>query len=174
LFLFRSHYLFFEMRLIHAILLLGPAIGFNLASKPALAATLAKVAASAAADQASCADAAPSSVEVALLQLVVSNDKFANIAAAREQIAAAAASGALLIVLPEVWNSPYATKAFPEYAEEIPGGPSSAMLVAAAQENGVWIVGGSIPEVDAAGKVFNSCPIVSPDGTIVAVHRKGN
>jgi omega-amidase len=48
------------------------------------------------------------------------------------------------------------------------------MLVAAAQEHSVWIVGGSIPEVDAAGKVFNSCPIVSPDGTIVAVHRKGN
>ena len=118
------------MRVIHAILLLGTATGFNLAPNSALAATVVKAAAAAATDQASCSNTAPTSVEVALLQLVVSNDKDVNIAAAREQIAAAAASGATLIVLPEVWNSPYATQAFTEYAEAIPGGPSSAMLVA--------------------------------------------
>ena len=145
--------------------------GFNVAPRTVFAATLAKAKVSA--DERACKTTTPSSVDVALLQLSVSNDKDVNIASAKENISSAAMLGAQLIVLPEVWNSPYATAAFPEYAETIPGGPSSAMLVAAAQEHGVWIVGGSIPEVDEAGRVYNSCPIINPDGQIVAVHRKG-
>ena len=154
-------------------LLLGSTSGFDFGAKSAVAAKTVKAAALDSGVQASCSDAMPLSVDVALLQLAVTGDKAANIAKARQQIAEAVATGAQLVVLPEIWNSPYATAAFPEYAEGIPGGPSTDMLTAAAQEHGIWIVGGSIPEVDSTGKIFNSCPIVSPDGTIVAVHRKG-
>ena len=160
------------MKLFLALSLLGSTTGFDIGSKAVVAAKPVK-AIPLEANQASCSETAPSSLDVALLQLAVTIDKDVNIAKARLQIAEAAATGAQLVVLPEVWNSPYATVAFPEYAEAIPGGPSTEMLTAAANEHGIWIVGGSIPEVDSTGKIFNSCPIVSPDGTIVAVHRKG-
>ena len=61
-----------------------------------------------------------------------------------------------LVVLPEIWNSPYATGAFPEYAEVLPkvgansceGSPSSALLMERAKQHKMWIVGGSIPEIE--------------------------
>jgi omega-amidase len=46
-------------------------------------------------------------VSVALCQLAVSADKAANIAAATRAVADAAAAGAKLVVLPEMWNCPY-------------------------------------------------------------------
>jgi predicted amidohydrolase len=35
-------------------------------------------------------------------------------------VADAAANGATLVVLPEMWNCPYGNEHFPAYAEEIP------------------------------------------------------
>ena len=47
------------------------------------------------------------------------------------------------------------------------------MLVAAAAEHGVYIVGGSIPERESGSeRLFNSSVVVDPKGTILAVHRK--
>mmetsp|Transcript_43333 Transcript_43333/g.69744 ORF Transcript_43333/g.69744 Transcript_43333/m.69744 type:complete len:426 (+) Transcript_43333:94-1371(+) len=63
--------------------------------------------------------ATPATVHVAMCQLAVGVDKAANIAGARDAIFAAAASGAALVVLPEMWNCPYANDSFPSYAEEI-------------------------------------------------------
>ena len=58
-------------------------------------------------------------VPVALCQLAVGADKEANIARARRAICDAAADGAKLVVLPEMWNCPYANESFPVYAEPI-------------------------------------------------------
>ena len=41
----------------------------------------------------------------------------------------------------------------------------------AASDNKVWVVGGSIPERDG-DKLYNTCPIFSPTGEMVAKHRK--
>ena len=119
---------------------------------------------------------------LALLQLLPGADKPANLAAATAAIAAAAAGGANLIALPEVFNSPYATDKFPLYAEPIPAAaseldpvahPSTHALSAAAARHGVFLVGGSIPERDAAsGRVYNTCVAFGPDGAILARHRK--
>ena len=57
---------------------------------------------------------------VALLQLPVTSCKSTNIQTAKEYIQKAYQSGAQLCVLPEIWNSPYATSAFREYAEVLP------------------------------------------------------
>ena len=57
---------------------------------------------------------------VALLQLPVTTCKSTNIQTAKEYIQKAYQSGAQLCVLPEIWNSPYATSAFQEYAEILP------------------------------------------------------
>lgn len=68
-------------------------------------------------------------LRVALVQLRVTANKADNILRAGQAIKAAAAKGANVVALPECFNSPYGTNYFPEYAEEIPGGKTSDMLV---------------------------------------------
>ena len=111
----------------------------------------------------------PGKVKVALCQLSVGDDKSKNIDAIVAAVRAAARDGAALVVLPEMWNCPYANASFPTYAEVIdpttrwgpavctdePGpandassvvdSPSVAALAAVARETGVVLVGGSIP-----------------------------
>ena len=139
------------------------------------------------------APAPPSRVKVALCQLAVGADKPANIAGAREAILDAARDGAALVVLPEMWNCPYANESFPAYAEVVASvedwtapesesesepdsesaSPSIAMLSNAAKETGVVLVGGSIPERCATtGALYNTCCVFSGDGSLVAKHRK--
>jgi len=110
---------------------------------------------------------------VALLQLPVTHNKEHNLQTAIKYIRQAQNAGARLCVLPEIWNSPYATAAFPEYAELLPQvgdglseslatvassaaggddgdiswGKSSSMLMEMAKSTNMYIVGGSIPEV---------------------------
>lgn len=97
---------------------------------------------------------------LALLQLAGLNaSKANNIAVARKAVAAAAASEPKpdLIVLPEIWNSPYAVTAFREYSERIPAvrngvetpaaagakeGESITAMREMAREAGVWLIGG--------------------------------
>ncbi|GAA6060925.1 hypothetical protein JCM10212_003833, partial [Sporobolomyces blumeae] len=119
------------------------------------------------------------------------SDKQANLAHAKDVIAEAVQGGSEgkkpdVIVLPEIFNSPYATGSFRKYAERIGWTPearqpfnvdeseseSVKMLSAAAREHGVWLIGGSIPELSPDDKVYNSSPVFSPDGDLVALHRK--
>ena len=102
-------------------------------------------------------------VRMGLCQIDVGADKDLNIMVAQVAVEEAVAGGAELVSLPECWNSPYATSSFPVYAEPVPsvGGtadpvasPSVAMLVEVAKKNGIYLVGGSVPERD-----------VQPDGT---------
>ncbi|XP_044431513.1 omega-amidase, chloroplastic isoform X1 [Triticum aestivum] len=111
--------------------------------------------------------------KIALCQLPVTADKHGNIARARARIDAAAAAGAKLVVLPEIWNCPYAMETMPSYAEDIDGGrsPSVSMLSEVAAARKITIVGGSVPEM-ASGQLFNTCCVVGPDGEIKAKHRK--
>eukprot|EP00965_Chrysotila_dentata_P228077 6196395-Pleurochrysis_carterae.AAC.1 len=39
---------------------------------------------------------------------------------AADKIGEAAANGAKIVMLPECWNSPYDSKQFPQWAEEVP------------------------------------------------------
>ena len=125
-------------------------------------------------------------LKVALLQLGVSADKARNLAAARGALEAAARQGARLAVLPEMWNCPYSNDSFGPYAEELeaaggdPGGrpspgasPSLELLQQAARELGLAVVGGSVPERDAGGRLFNACPLIqASSGHLLGVYRK--
>lgn len=112
-------------------------------------------------------------VKVALCQLAVSADKQANLNIARDAIRSAAAQGAELVVLPEMWNCPYSNDSFPTYAEDVDAGdsPSTSMLAAAAAAHRVVLVGGSIPE-RSAGRLFNTCFVYGADGRLLGRHRK--
>ncbi|CAN6465252.1 unnamed protein product [Victoria cruziana] len=113
--------------------------------------------------------------KIALCQLSVTADKEKNIARARKAIEEAADKGAKLVVLPEIWNSPYSNDSFPVYAEEIDAGgyasPSSLMLSEVSRNKQITIVGGSIPE-RSGDKLYNTCCIFGSDGKLKAKHRK--
>ncbi|XP_030657780.1 omega-amidase NIT2 isoform X2 [Nomascus leucogenys] len=110
------------------------------------------------------------SFRLALIQLQISSIKSDNVIRACSFIREAATQGAKIISLPECFNSPYGTKYFPEYAEKIPG-ESTQKLSEVAKECSIYLIGGSIPEEDA-GKLYNTCAVFGPDGTLLAKYRK--
>ncbi|KAG8885605.1 hypothetical protein FRB97_000513 [Tulasnella sp. 331] len=128
---------------------------------------------------------------LALIQLQVTQSKANNLTHAREMIRRAAEGDAQhaqprVIVLPECFNSPYGVKYFDDYAETIgfvhgekyvtQNSPSQSVreLSAAAKETGMWLIGGSIPERDVVDKkkLYNTATMYSPEGELVAIHRK--
>ena len=46
------------------------------------------------------------------------------------------------------------------------------MLSSVAKETGCYIIGGSIPESDSDGKLYNTSTSFGPDGAMLAKHRK--
>ena len=111
---------------------------------------------------------------------VKGSDKAANLARARARVLEAQKAGANLIVLPECFNSPYGTQYFPRYAETLLPTPPSAeqsptfhALSALASEARTYLLGGSIPEfVPSTQKYHNTSLLFSPDGKLLATHRK--
>ncbi|KAK5987522.1 Hydrolase C26A3.11 [Cladobotryum mycophilum] len=119
-------------------------------------------------------------VKLACVQLASGTDKEANLRHAAEQVASAAKRGSNIVVLPECFNSPYGTDYFPEYAETLlpspptkDQSPSYHALSAMASDNGIYLVGGSIPEFNpSSGKYHNTSLVFGPDGGLLATHRK--
>jgi deaminated glutathione amidase len=108
----------------------------------------------------------------AAVQLHVGSDKEANFALAATLTRQAAARGARLIVLPELffWGGPRDLET--EAAESIPG-PTSEALGALARELDIFLVGGSILEkVAGREKVYNTCLSFDPSGELRATYRK--
>lgn len=127
-------------------------------------------------------------MRVALCQFHVTADKTVNLQTCASYLDRAAQAQVDLVVLPEIWNSPYATAAFAEYAERLPDVPhakeaaedaskessssvSAELIRSKAMQHKLWIVGGSIPE-RRGDKLYNTCLVYSPTGTLVAKHRK--
>jgi len=109
--------------------------------------------------------------KLALIQLSVGSNKSDNLARAVSKISEAVQRGANIVSLPECFNSPYGTQYFKEYAESVPTGQSCEALRAAAAENKVYLIGGSIPEC-SDGKYYNTSTVWCPEGSLLATHRK--
>ena len=75
-----------------------------------------------------------------------------------------------MAVLPEMFCCPYDNACFRAYGEP-EGGPAYQMLSRAASAHGLWVVGGSLPELDG-DKVYNTSYVFDPTGRCVARHRK--
>jgi predicted amidohydrolase len=79
--------------------------------------------------------------------------------------------GSKIVVLPELWLTGYARNIH-ELAEDVFRGPTVTALVRLAREYNAYIFG-SIPEKGADGRLYNSMPIVTPNG-VVDVYRKAH
>jgi predicted amidohydrolase len=97
-------------------------------------------------------------------------EKTAAHKSAKAYIQEAAQTGANMICLPEMWNCPYSSKYFHAYAEG-EDGESVRLMSELARENGVWLIGGSIPEI-SGDSVYNTAFVFSPQGRIMGKHRK--
>ncbi|MEB3323713.1 MAG: nitrilase-related carbon-nitrogen hydrolase [Cyanobacteriota bacterium] len=135
----------------------------------------------------------PQTLPVALVQLTAGEDPAANRRQAEAWLERALqpASGRAkprLLMLPEIWNAPYAAARFAAYAEPIPDlipegvapgpdltegpSPSLAMVARLARRHGVSVIAGSIPERGADGRLYNTATVIDPQGRLRAKHRK--
>jgi len=108
--------------------------------------------------------------QLALCQMKVTMDKKQNLAAAESMIREAAEKGAQMVALPEMFNCPYSNKYFREYAEEAEG-ETVRFLSSLAKELKIYLVGGSIPELEN-DHVYNTSFSFNREGEIIGKHRK--
>lgn len=108
---------------------------------------------------------------VALIQMKGSSLIEDNLKKAAILVEEGAITGAKIVALPEMFVCSYETALFPKYAE-LEGGPMWQALSEMARKSKVWLFGGSIPERDEEGKVYNTCFVFDPEGKQVGKHRK--
>lgn len=107
---------------------------------------------------------------IGLCQIKEHVDKKDSMAAVAESVREAAGNGAQVISLPEMWNCPYSNDYFRDYAEPADG-PTVEFLSKLAAEHGIYLIGGSIPELDGE-KVYNTSFCFDRKGNMIGRHRK--
>ncbi|HEX4168656.1 MAG TPA: carbon-nitrogen hydrolase [Bryobacteraceae bacterium] len=111
---------------------------------------------------------------IGLVQMKCSTDPAANIERAVQGIREAAAKGAEIVCLQELFRSQYFCREenaeLFNLAETIPG-PSTEILASVARELQVAVVA-SVFEKRAAGLYHNTAAILDADGSLVGVYRK--
>ncbi len=111
-------------------------------------------------------------MRIALIQMMTTGDREADIRTARSRIREAASQGIDLAVLPEMFCCPYQDDCFHPYSEP-ENGPAQTALSALAKELGIYIIGGSIPE-QAGTALHNTCYVYNRQGNLLAKHRKAH
>jgi N-carbamoylputrescine amidase len=114
------------------------------------------------------------SFKIGLVQMAVGANLDDNLSRAAAKVGEAAAAGAQVICLQELFRSPYFCQkedpALFDLAESVPG-PSTEAIGAAAKRAGVSVI---VPvfERRAPGLYHNSAAIVGPDGAMIGLYRK--
>ena len=108
---------------------------------------------------------------VGLCQTPVTSDKDENLAVAETYIERCVKAGARLVVLPEMFCCPYQSNTFPRYAEKA-GDKVWSFLSNTAKKYKINLAGGSMPELDEAGRIYNTCFIFDENGAQTGRHRK--
>jgi N-carbamoylputrescine amidase len=118
--------------------------------------------------------ATPAMFKLGLIQMRAASDPAVNLQRAVEKVKEAAARGAQIVCLPELFRSRYFCQTEDhdnfDLAEPIPG-PSTEVLGAAARAAGVVIVA-SLFERRAAGLYHNTAVTIDADGSVVGTYRK--
>ncbi|MDZ4779491.1 MAG: carbon-nitrogen hydrolase [Planctomycetia bacterium] len=116
----------------------------------------------------------PARVQVALVQMKCVEAKGPNVEKALARIGEAAAAGAQIVCLQEIFAGLYFCQTEDHrmfaQAEPIPG-PTSEALAAAAKQHGVVVIG-SLFEKRAAGLYHNTAVVFDVDGSQVGLYRK--
>ena len=115
-----------------------------------------------------------STLKVGMVQTRFTADRQANVEKLKKRIRSCAATGAQLVVLPELHNTPYFCQtenaSVCDLAETIPG-PSTGTFGALAKELGIVLVL-SLFERRAPGIYHNTAVVLEKDGTIAGIYRK--
>jgi len=111
-------------------------------------------------------------LDVAVVQMNSGDDKQANIDAALAGIERAAATGARLVALPEVWTYLGPISGNADAAETIPG-PLTDEFAELARAHGIYLHLGSFFErIEGESRLFNTSVVFGPDGRELARYRK--
>ncbi len=125
-------------------------------------------------NESSSAGAQPGTVVVALVQMTAQESKARNVEKAVARIGEAAAAGAHIVCLQELFAGPYPCQTEDhrrfDQAEPIPG-PTSDALAEAARRHGVVVVG-SLFERRAPGLYHNTAVVFDADGSLAGMYRK--
>ncbi|MDQ3513735.1 MAG: carbon-nitrogen hydrolase family protein [Chloroflexota bacterium] len=117
-------------------------------------------------------DASAGTLRVAAVQMNSGTDVTENVETALALIDRAAADGARLVALPEVWTYLGPDEGALAAAEPIPG-PTTDLLAERARRHGIWLHAGSIAErVAGEPLVRNTTVVLDPRGEIVARYSK--
>ncbi len=116
-------------------------------------------------------------VRAALVQARWAGDKETMTKNAVRSVQQAAAEGAKVVCLQELFNGPYFCQVqepeWYEWAEAVPDGPTVRQMMDVARESGVVLV---VPlyEVEQAGVFYNTAAVIDADGTFLGKHRKNH
>lgn len=114
-----------------------------------------------------------SKIKVAALQIPTAAEKMENLNTVRTYLEKLKEEKPDFVILPEMFCCPYQTENFPVYAEE-EGGPAWQQLSSYAKQYGIYLIGGSIPEKDMEGNVYNTSYIFDRQGKQIGKHRKAH
>ena len=108
----------------------------------------------------------------AAIQMLASPDKAANLKEATTRLREAAARGAKVVALPEVFNWRGDKEEEKRNAEPI-SGPTASLMSESARELGLYLLAGSIlEEIPGSSKAYNTSLLFDPQGNAIARYRK--
>jgi len=116
-------------------------------------------------------------VRAALVQAQWAGDKDLMTENAIRSVQQAAAEGARVVCLQELFNGPYFCQvqdgAWYDWAEPVPDGPTIRQFMDVARENGTVLV---VPvyEVESSGVFYNTAAVIDADGQYLGKHRKNH
>ena len=116
-------------------------------------------------------------VRAALVQAQWAGDKDLMTENAIRSVQQAAAEGARVVCLQELFNGPYFCQvqdgAWYDWAEPVPDGPTIRQFMDVARENGTVLV---VPvyEVESSGVFYNTAAVIDADGRYLGKHRKNH
>ena len=110
-------------------------------------------------------------IKIAAIQMSTVADKMENVRTVKAYLEKIKDENPDFVILPEMFCCPYQTENFPIYAEK-EGGPVWQQLSGHAKQYGIYLIGGSMPEKDAEGNVYNTSYIFDREGKQIGKHRK--
>ena len=110
-------------------------------------------------------------IKIAAIQMSTVADKMENVRTVKTYLEKIKDENPDFVILPEMFCCPYQPENFPIYAEK-EGGPVWQQLSGYAKQYGIYLIGGSMPEKDAEGNVYNTSYIFDREGKQIGKHRK--